>query len=67
MSHSWGKCVIIILAGMAVFFNVAGYLIEERQRWPIINASWTAHSSLEKDNSLNHCCFSHEMGCMEYI
>ena len=21
------------------FFNVAGYLIEERRRWPIINAS----------------------------
>ena len=30
--------IVIILAGMAVF-NVAGYLIEERHRWPIINAS----------------------------
>ena len=30
--------VIIIMAGMAVF-NVAGYLIEERRRWPIITAS----------------------------
>ena len=29
---------IIILAGMAVF-NVAGYLIAERRRWPVINAS----------------------------
>ena len=30
--------IIIIMAGMAVF-NVAGYLIEERRRWPIITAS----------------------------
>ena len=28
----------IIMAGMAVF-NVAGYLIEERRRWPVITAS----------------------------
>ena len=26
--------IIIIMAGMAVF-NVAGYLIEERRRWPV--------------------------------
>ena len=26
------------MAGMAVF-NVAGYLIEERRRWPVITAS----------------------------
>ena len=31
-------CVIVIMAGMAVF-NVAGYLIEERRRWPVITAS----------------------------
>ena len=30
--------VKLLLAGMAVF-NVAGYLIDERRRWPIINAS----------------------------
>ena len=30
--------VVIIMAGMAVF-NVAGYLIEERRRWPVITAS----------------------------
>ena len=30
--------IIIIMAGMAVF-NVAGYLIEERRRWPVITAS----------------------------
>ena len=33
------RTFILILAGMAVYFNVAGYLIEERCRWPIINAS----------------------------
>ena len=30
--------IIIIMAGMAVF-NAAGYLIEERRRWPVITAS----------------------------
>ena len=30
--------LIIVMAGMAVF-NVAGYLVEERRRWPVINAS----------------------------
>ena len=29
--------IIIIMAGMAVFY-VAGYLIEERRRWPVITA-----------------------------
>ena len=28
--------------------------------------SWTPHSSLEKDNSLNHSCVSRKMGCLEY-
>ena len=37
--------VIIIMAGMAVFY-VAGYLIEERFRWPVITAS-------PQDNVLN--------------
>ena len=32
------QVLIIIMAGMAVF-NVAGYLIEERRRWPVIIAS----------------------------
>ena len=31
------------------------------------NLSWTPHSSLEKDNSLNHSCFSPKMGCLEYM
>ena len=30
--------IIIIMAGMAVF-NVTGYPIEERRRWPVITAS----------------------------
>ena len=30
--------LIIIMAGMAVFY-VAGYLIEERCKWPVITAS----------------------------
>ena len=33
-----GIIIIIIIAQMAVF-NVAGYLIEERRRWPVITAS----------------------------
>ena len=37
--------VIILLAGMAVFFIVAGYLIEERRIWPINNASPRGQSS----------------------
>ena len=32
------RIIIIIMAGMAVFY-VAGYLIEERRRWPVITAS----------------------------
>ena len=30
--------IIIIMTGMALFY-VAGYLIEERRRWPLITAS----------------------------
>ena len=30
--------IIIIMAEMAVFY-VAGYLIEERRRWPVFTAS----------------------------
>ena len=30
--------IIIIIAKMAVF-DVAGYLVEERRRWPVITAS----------------------------
>ena len=29
------------------------------------NLSWTPHSSLEKDNSVNHSCVSPNMGCLE--
>ena len=37
--------IIIIMAGMAVFY-VAGYLIEERRRWPVITVP-------REDNVLN--------------
>ena len=30
------------------------------------NLSWTPHSSLEMDNSLNHSCGSPRMDCLEY-
>ena len=30
------------------------------------NLSWTPHSNLEKDNSLNHSCVSPKMDCLAY-
>ena len=30
------------------------------------NLSWTPHSNLEKDNSLNHTYVSPKRGCLEY-
>ena len=40
VSVAAGRPVLFCLpAGMAVFFYVAGYLIEERRRWPVITAS----------------------------
>ena len=37
--HDRSHCMcVIIMDGMAVFY-VAGYLIEERRRWPVITAS----------------------------
>ena len=30
------------------------------------NLSWTPHSNLEKDNSLNHSCVNPKMGSFEY-
>ena len=35
-THAAKLVVEIIMAGMAVFFNVAGYLIEDRRRWPYL-------------------------------
>ena len=37
ISVTYNNNNIIIMAGMAVFY-VAGYLIEERRRWPVITA-----------------------------
>ena len=31
------------------------------------NLSWTPHSNLEKDNSINHSCVSPKMGCLEEL
>ena len=33
-----------------------------RSALEMCNLSWTPHSSLEKDNSLNHSCVSPKMG-----
>ena len=33
------KVIIIIIIAEMTVFNVAGYLIEERRRWPVITAS----------------------------
>ena len=48
--------IIIIMAEMAVFY-MAGYLIEERRRWPVITASphglssfWCTHAQLVQAN-----------------
>ena len=38
MKFTYLIIIIIIIAEMAVF-NAAGYLIEERHRWPVITAS----------------------------
>ena len=40
---------LIIMAGMAVFY-VAGYLIEERRRWPVITASPRGQCSKQIQN-----------------
>ena len=40
--------------------------ISHQSALEMCNLSWTPHSSLEKDNSLNHSCVSPKMGCLEY-
>ena len=44
-----------------------GSKISHQSALEMCNLSWTPHSSLEKDNSLNHSCVSLKMGCLEYI
>ena len=34
--------------------------------WKCVTCRGLPHSSLEKDNSLNHSCVSPKMGCLEY-
>ena len=48
---------ITIMAGMAGFFYVAGYLIEERRRWPVITAS-------TQDNLLNKARIRRKSICL---
>ena len=47
--------IIIIMAGMAVFY-VAGYLIEERRRCPVITASPRGQCSKEIQNFEGKAC-----------
>ena len=51
--------IIIIMAGMAVF-NVAGYLIEERRRWPVITASPRGQCSTLIQNLVGKACSDEE-------
>ena len=44
------------MAGMAVFFYVAGYLIEERRRWPVITASPRGQCSKQIQNFEGKAC-----------
>ena len=39
LSHIMINEIIIIMPEWQFFFYVAGYLIEERRRWPVITAS----------------------------
>ena len=43
-----------------------GSKISHQSALEMCNLSWTPHSNLEKDNSLNHSCVSPSMGCLEY-
>ena len=43
-----------------------GSKISHQSALEMYNSSWTPHSSLEKDNSLNHSCVNPKMGCLEY-
>ena len=44
--------------------HVRGSKISHQSALEICNLSWTPHSSLEKDNSLNQSCVSLKMGCL---
>ena len=43
-----------------------GSKISHQSAVEMCNLSWTPHSSLEKDNSLNHSSVSPKMDCLEY-
>ena len=40
--------------------------ISHQSALEMCNLPWTPHSSLEKDNSVNHSYVSPNMGCLEY-
>ena len=44
-----------------------GSKISHQSALEMCTLSWTPHSSLEKDNSLNHACVSPKMGCLEFM
>ena len=47
--------------------NARGSKRSHQSALEMCNLSWTPHSNLEKDNSLNHSCVSPSMGCLEYV
>ena len=54
---------------VAEWWRSGGGVVAERSHQSALemcNLPWTPHSSLEKDNSLNHSCVSPKMGCLEY-
>ncbi len=61
-ARSWREFAKCRFAHFPSFFSVHvdTYALE------MCNLSWTPHSNLDMDNSLNHSCVSPSMGCLEY-
>ena len=49
--------------GPSYLVSMPGEVKYPTQGVNVYNLSWTPHSSLEKDNSLNHSCVSPSMDC----
>ena len=66
-----GDCVSLCLSDETVKAVGPFYLVSmargrkrsHQSALEMCNLLWTPHSSLEKDNSLNHSCVSPKMGC----
>ena len=56
----------VTVSGLAGLVYARGSKRSHQSALEMCNLSWTPHSSLEKDNSLNHSCVSPKMGCLEY-